>query len=585
MTNAQMKKKGYHIENCGKEIFSARITIVAALFIFLAVLICCKLFYLQILNNGYFQKIVNSQRDSSNKIEPSRGLIFVKDKSEASVAIADNKKMYLLFAIPARIENATATAEKIESVLKFNDDEKKKIISQLNKYNDPYEPIRHYVLEDEKNKILDFKIDGLDFFPETKRYYPEKNIFSHITGFVGFVENSQVGSYGLEEAFEKYLRGFEGEISLEKDPGGRPITVGDFDIKSAVNGSDLYLTIDRQVQYKSCFVLSDTIKKFGAEGGVVIVQDPNTGAILALCDSPDFDPNNYGQVENSSYYTNQAVSSLYEPGSIFKAITMAGALDSGGVLPETTYEDKGVLNFGKDNVKNAADKVYGNMNMMNVLEYSINTGAVFAAESIGLEKFKEYVKKFGFGEKTEIEMPSEAKGDILALNKKSPIYLATASFGQGISATPIQMINAFSAIANGGILYKPYIVEKIIDSDGKTEIYKSKQIRRVISEKTANVLKAMLVSVIDNGHGKPAGVSGYFVGGKTGTAQIPSPNGGYLNSFNHSFVGFAPAISTRFVVFVKITNPKMRFAESTAAPAFAEIMNFLLNYYQVPTER
>jgi cell division protein FtsI/penicillin-binding protein 2 len=243
------------------------------------------------------------------------------------------------------------------------------------------------------------------------------------------------------------------------------------------------------------------------------------------------------------------------------------------------------LVFGKDTVKNAADKTYGISSMTKVLENSINTGAVFAAEHAGRENMKKYLENFGFGAKTGIEFKSEAKGSINSFTKTSPIYLATASFGQGLAVTPIQILNAFSAIINGGNLYQPFVVKKIISAEGQKNEIQPKIVRRVISERTANVLKAMLVSVIENGHGKPAAVKGYYVGGKTGTAEIPSPSGGYLNAFNHSFVGFAPAGSPRFTVFVKITNPKMRFAESTAAPAFAEIMKFLLNYYQVPTER
>lgn len=563
----------------------ARLTMVAALFFLTALLIGGRLFYLQILKHSFYEAEAMKQHGEAELVEAKRGLIYSLDKNSKDFAIADNRELYLLFAVPCEIEDATTTINKLAPILGLNPEEKLKIWLQLKKENDPYEPLRHYLREEEKKKIEELKIAGLNFLPEVKRFYPDNNIFSHLTGFVGFKGEELAGRYGLEEFFEKELKGVPGEIIWEKDPAGRPIGSGDFNLQPAEDGADIYLNIDRQIQFKTCGILAEAVEKSKAEGGIAIVQNPNNGAILALCNEPNFDPNNYSQVESASVYTNQAVVSLYEPGSIFKAITMAAALDTGAVGPDTSYEDTGLLVFGKDKVTNAGNKIYGRQTMTNVLEISINTGAVFAAQKTGRSSFKKYVKDFGFGSTTRIELPGEGKGDITSLDKKGDIYLATNSFGQGLSVTPIQMISAFSAIVNGGTLWKPWLVNKAVDFKGQTEEYKSEKVRQVISEQTANILKAMLVSVVENGHAKTARVKGYFVGGKTGTAQIPAPTGGYLNAYNHSFVGFAPAVNTRFVVFIKITNPQALYAESTAAPAFAEIMGFLLNYYQVPTER
>jgi cell division protein FtsI/penicillin-binding protein 2 len=563
----------------------ARLTMVAALFFLMALLIGSRLFYLQVLKHSFYEAEARKQHGEAELVEAKRGLIYSLDRNNKDFAIADNRELYLLFAVPCEIKDATTTINKLSSILELNPEEKLKIWLQLKKENDPYEPLRHYLKEEEKKKIEELKIAGLNFLPEVKRFYPDNNIFSHITGFVGFKGEELAGRYGLEEFFEKELKGALGEIIWEKDPAGRLIGSGEFNLQPAQDGTDIYLNIDRQIQFKTCGILAEAVAKSKAEGGVAIVQDPNNGAILALCNEPNFDPNNYGQVENIGVYTNQAVVSLYEPGSIFKAITMAAALESGVVGPETTYEDKGVLFFDKDKVTNAGNKVYGWQTMTQVLENSINTGAVFAAQKTGRSNFKKYVKDFGFGSVTGIELPGEAKGDVAALDKKGDIYLATNSFGQGLAVTPIQMISAFSAIANGGTLWKPWLIKKTVNFEGQTEEDKGEKVRRVISEQTANILKAMLVSVVENGHAKVAQVKGYFVGGKTGTAQIPAPSGGYLNAYNHSFVGFAPAINSRFVVLVKITNPQALYAESTAAPAFAEIMGFLLNYYQIATER
>lgn len=564
---------------------TARIKFIAVLFLVLAAVFLSRLFYLQVFKHGLYKTMAIAQHENTQKLLPARGMIYAVDKDGREFCIADNQDLYLLFAVPVEIDNATLTVEKIVSVLNMEEQEKVKVLNQLKKNNDPYEPLKHYLNEEEKNKLKDLNIVGLGFSKETKRYYPEGDVFAHLNGFVGFSEDKAMGQYGLEEFFETELRGKNGMLKSETDPAGHLIAVGEYDVVPAEGGSSLYLNIDPVVQLKACETLKKAVKNYEAQGGVVIIQNPNDGAILALCVEPSFDPNNYGQVENVNFFINQAISSLYEPGSIFKPITMAVALDTQSVEPDTTYEDKGILVYGKDKITNAMDKKYGVVNMTQVLENSINTGAVFAAVATGRENMKKYISDFGFGAHLGIDLPREAKGDVNSLDKKSDIYLATASFGQGIAVTPLQMINAFSAIANGGILYKPWVVKKIVKVDGEVEEFTAQQIRRVISSKSANVLKAMLVSVVKNGHSGVAKIPGYFVAGKTGTAQIPAKNGGYLNAYNHSFVGFAPATKPRFTLFVKITNPaKGAFAESTAGPVFAEIMKYLLNYYQVPTD-
>ncbi len=564
---------------------TARIKFIAVLFLVLAAVFLARLFYLQVFKHNVYKKLATAQHENTQKLLPARGMIYATDKDGRDFCIADNQDLYLLFAVPVEIENASETVDKIITVLSLEQKEKDKILAQLKKNNDPYEPLKHYLNEEEKDKLKDLNITGLGFSRETKRYYPEGDVFAHLNGFVGFSEDKTVGQYGLEEYFESELKGKNGILKSETDPAGRLIAVGEYDMTPAEDGANLYLNIDLAMQFKACETLKKAVKNYEAQGGVVIIQNPNDGAILALCVEPSFDPNNYGQVKNVNFFINQAVSSLYEPGSIFKPITMAAALDTLSVEPDTTYEDKGFLIYGKDKITNAMDKKYGVVNMTQVLENSINTGAVFVAIAAGRENMKKYVSDFGFGTHLGIDLPREAKGDISSLDRKSEIYLATASFGQGVAVTPLQMVNAFSAIANGGMLYKPWVVKKIVKVNGEIEEFKAQQIRRVISSKSANVLRAMLVSVVKNSHSGVAKIPGYFVAGKTGTAQIPAKSGGYLNAYNHSFVGFAPATKPRFTLFVKITNPaKGAFAESTAGPVFAEVMRYLLNYYQVPTD-
>jgi cell division protein FtsI/penicillin-binding protein 2 len=427
---------------------------------------------------------------------------------------------------------------------------------------------------------------------ENYRFYPEGNIGSHIIGFVGHNGDEQVGQYGLEGFFNEELKGKHGSVRAERSVTGDLIIINDREYRKPVDGSDLVLTINRSLQFHICRKLAEASQQYAADKGSVIVMDPNTGAIMAMCSWPDYDPNNYRDVADIKVYNNPAIFDQYEPGSTFKVITMAASLDQGKVLPSTTYEDKGFLMIEgwPKPIKNSDYETrggYGRSNMINVLEYSLNTGAIFAMQRIGPATFGEYLEKFGFGEKTGIEMQAEGVTTIKNLKAKNirPIEAATASFGQGITVTPLQLVTAFGAIANGGILMKPYLVKEIVYSDGTRHLTQPKEIRRVVSERAAMLLSGMMVNVIENGHAKLAGVQGYYVAGKTGTAQVPEA-GGYGDKTIHNFVGFSPVEEPKFVMLVRFDNAKnVKYAASSAAPLFGELAEFILNYYKVPKER
>jgi cell division protein FtsI/penicillin-binding protein 2 len=435
----------------------------------------------------------------------------------------------------------------------------------------------------------EFKIDGISFNESSFRFYPEENIGSNILGFVGYVGDKQQGRYGLEEFFDEELAGAAGSIKVERDAKGDPIIINDREYNKAEDGSDLILTINRSIQFTACQKLNEAVARHGADGGSVIILEPSTGAVLAMCSSPDYDGNNYKDVKDIKDFTNPAIFSQYEPGSIFKVITMAMALDQRKVTPQTTYEDTGQVIIAKYKIENSDHKANGVQTMTEVLEKSLNTGAIFAMRSIGPDLFSEYVKKFGFGEKTGIELEGESKGDIKNLTKKpvGELYAATASFGQGMAVTPIQMVSAFLALANKGIMMKPYIVKEIVKPDGTKIKTESKIIGRAVSEKAAAILSGMMVNVVENGHGKKAGVKGYYVAGKTGTAQVPAKSGGYqAGAHIGSFAGFAPADDPKFVMLVRIDQPRdVEWAESSAAPLFGELAEYMLNYWQVPKQR
>ncbi len=492
----------------------------------------------------------------------------------------------------------------------------------LNKIDDQYEPIEKKLTEEKlkefylymlnrsditindldnkdqkiyvKSDNSELKLPGFGYTMNSFRLYPEKNIGAHILGFSSYEDDQeQHGKYGLEGFFDDDLFGKYGSVRSERGAGGLMI-VNDRQAMAKVDGKDLILTIDRSAQFTACQALNEAVAKHGAEGGSVIIIDPKTGAILAMCSAPDFDPNNYRLVKDISVYNNPAIFDQYEPGSVFKAVTMAAALDQKKVTPETKYEDKGQIMIPgwPKPIKNSDFETHGGhgiTSMVTVLQESLNTGAIFAMEQIGVKKFSDYVEAFGFGEKTGIELEGESAGNISSISggKVKEVSAATASFGQGITVTPLQMVMAYAAIANGGKLLKPYIVKEIINQDGQRTITTPASPRRVISEQTASLLTGMLINVVEQGHSKALKTPGYYIAGKTGTAQVASSvSKGYSGAYNHTFIGYAPANNPQFVILTKINNPKdARFAESTAVPLARDITRFLLNHWEIKKDR
>ncbi|MDP3245266.1 MAG: penicillin-binding protein 2 [bacterium] len=551
------------------------------------IVLIIRLFTLQIIDHDYYSAEASGQRDIFAKIFPERGDILLQDKNSQLYPLATNEDRFLVFADTRFVENKEKTAEILAELLEIDI---ASVEERLNKADDPFEPIKHDVLEIKMEEIKQANLPGINFTKESKRFYPLANISSHLSGFVGEDETGKLmGRYGVEGSFDDDLRGKEGFLKGEKDVAGRYIPTGIEAMENAQDGRDIILTIDRNIQYMACEKLDEAVVKHGADGGSVIIMDPKTGRILAMCGAPDFDPNNFGKVKNSVVFNNPAIFNQYEPGSVFKVITMAAALDSGTVSPETTYEDIGKAQIGPHTITNSDNQAHGTQTMTQVLEKSLNTGAIFAAKKTGLEKFKDYVKRFGFGEQVKIDLETEAKGDLRSLDQKGDIYLATASFGQGISVTPLQLIKAIGAIANGGKMMRPYVIDEKREKDGRVIFENSPQpVNQIVSSKTAALLSGMMTQVVENGHGKRAGVPGFFVAGKTGTAQIPSKDGlGYeANTTIGSFVGFAPVDNPRFVMVVRIDRPRdVQFAESSAAPLFGDIAQFLLQYLEVKPSR
>jgi len=562
-----------------------RIHMLVVFFLLLILLIAWRLFRLQVLEGDFFRSVASDQRVLQKELIAERGNIYTRfgRGTDELQPLAINEPRAQVFAVPNEIDNPTIVTEALAEVIEID---KEVILGRLEKVNDLYEPIAHKVSLEQSDRLNSLGLSGIYTSPESMRVYSLGSIFGGITGFVGNVESKEVGQYGVEQAEQEVLAGKAGFIVSERDPRGYLISLADRTFIPAKHGADIILTIDPNIQSTACRLLDEAVKRYDAVSGSIVIMNPKTGEIGALCVNPSFDPNNYSKVEDINIYRNQVISGAYESGSIFKVITMAAALDAKAVKPNTSYVDEGEVEFKDFTIRNAEGKVYGEQNMSQVLEKSINTGVVFAALETGRKTFRKYVKDFGFGKKTGIEMPTESAGDISSLDKKGEIFLATASYGQGITVTPIQMVQALGVIANNGIMVKPHIISEIIYKDDKKKVVGVQELGQIIKPQTATTLSAMLVGVVEDGYGDRARVPGYYVAGKTGTAQVAGKTGGYSNNTIHSFVGFAPISDPRFVMLVKLDQPqKGRFAASTVAPVFREMSNFLLQYYQVIPER
>ena len=505
-----------------------------------------QLYNLQILKRDFYFNKAEALSALQEELLLSRGQILFTDRHGNKIPAAHNKSYPVIYAVPAEIKNPVATAAKLSPALSLSE---KELENNLDNPKSQFRALVEKASPETINAISTLKLAGIHVYSKDYRYYPFEKLAAHLLGFVGFSEKDSkpTGLYGLEKLYNKSLS----------------------------ENQTLRLTIDRNIQNQAESILKRLIDDNNATGGTVIVMEPSSGKILALANLPDFNPNSYSESELSSFI-NPAIQSIYEPGSVFKPITMAAGIDSGAITPETTFFDSGQVVLNGKKITNWNKKVYGRVTMTNVIEHSINTGSIFAAQKTGREKFIKYVKKFGFSEPTKIDLPDEVAGSIKNLERKNSaeVDFATASFGQGTAVTPMQMINALNVFANSGTLLRPYL-------NASSAPY---EIRRVVSEETAKKVTAMMESAVNK-----AGVASlpqYRLAGKTGTAQIADhKHGGYLEEFVHTFIGFGPVSNPRFIALIKIDRPSVELAGQTVVPAFRELARFVLSYYNVPPDK
>lgn len=569
-------------------VIHARVKILLWMLAFLGVAVVVRLIQLQVVDHATYAVLASDQHDLESKLLPTRGRIFVRDRADGKLyPLATNRESWTVFAVPKSMKDAVVVAHELSAALGIPDVD---LVAKLTRDpEDAYEVIAKDVPPATVDLLKEKALEGVGFLQTNARLYPERGESGQLIGFLGPDDkNGMMGKYGIEGGFNDLLAGTPGSLSSEKDASGHRLIIGDSHVQQAVNGSDVVLTIDRTIQYEACNRIKETVEAHQADSGTILIGDPDTGAILAMCSYPDFEPSEYNKVADLSVLNNPAVFTAYEPGSVFKTVTYAAGINQGKISPNTTYEDKGSETIDDYTVKNSDGLAHGIQTMTQALDFSLNTAAIFVQRQIGKNTFQSYVDSFGFGKQTGIELSPEGRGNVSSLAKKGQIFAATASYGQGITVTPVQLLAAYGAIANGGTLMRPYIVSEIIHPDGSTEKTKPQQVGHPVDGRTSRLISGMLVSVVENGHGKAAGVPGYWVAGKTGTAQVPKKDGlGYEKDVTiGSFAGYAPASDPKFVMLVKIDHPRdVTWAESSAAPLFGTMAKFLLTYLHVPPER
>jgi len=552
-----------------------RLIFLSAIFFAFSLILVGRIIYWQVVRRQELLELAELEHYQTKVILPQRGAILDRTGS----LLATNVFQYEIFATPRDVLDPRWTAEQLAPLLERPPESLWALLDRKDLSVTLAKGIPLNVGEEIASQVL----PGVGAIPLPQRTYPERELACHLLGFVGAEGD---GFYGLEEYYDDILQGQPGSRGGEEDPSGLKMIAGYGSYVPAQEGPALVLTLDRTIQGLAEEKLEKAIEECGAEGGTIIVMDPWTGAILAMASYPRYDPNRFYEL-SEELFVNPAISEVYEPGSAFKPVTIAAALDTGEVTPETTYYDTGSILVGGQVIANWDWRARGETTITGILSYSLNVGAATMSTKIGAEKFYRYVRRFGFGEPTGVDLAGEVAGIV-----KTPgdaewheSDLGTNSFGQGISVTPLQLINAMAAIANGGLLMKPYLVQKIVRGDGTVTEIQPVVRRRVTSEETAKTLSQMLMEGVEEGVARYAKVEGYSIAAKTGTAQIPIP-GGYDPTWTMAtVVGWAPADDPRFVILVKIDKPKTSpWAEAVAVPVFKELAEGLFDYLGIPPD-
>lgn len=542
----------------------------------IALFVGILIFFIIDVRLGYVQFFLGDMLTDRAKGSWSRNVPFAPQRGEIidrnGVALATNISAPTVYVVPRQVRDPAKTAEKLASVLNMS---KEKAYRDITVQKSMVTIKEGKKISHEKAKeIRALGLEGVYIGEDSKRYYPFGNYLSHVLGFAG-VDNQ--GLMGLELYYDKELSGEKGAVKFYANAKGQRMKNMADDYQPPMNGLDLKLTIDTKIQTIVEREMEIAEAKFHPDGMIAIAMNPNNGEILAMSSRPNFDPANFRNVPQEVYNRNLPVWSTYEPGSTFKIITLAAALQEGKVdLDNEHFHDPGFVEVGGARLKCWKRGGHGDETFLQVVQNSCNPGFVALGERLGKDTLFKYIKDFGFGQKTGIDLQGEGTGILFNLNRVGPVELATTAFGQGVSVTPIQQVAAVAAAVNGGILYKPYIAKELIDPVTKEVVMRNTPVekRRVISEETSKKIRYALESVVAQGSGGKAFVDSYRIGGKTGTAQ-KAAGGRYLeNNYILSFIGFAPADDPQLVVYVAVDNPKgtIQFGSQVSAPIVGNIM-------------
>ncbi|MBI5237179.1 MAG: PASTA domain-containing protein [Deltaproteobacteria bacterium] len=568
-----MKRKGAKRAKNPK----VRVYVVIGFFFLLFAAVFARAFELQVLKSRSLKQMAARQHRKTLNIQSKRGDIYDRNQKEMAVSIEVDS----VFAQPSKIDSPRATAKFLAPILS---EDRIELERKLKSANNFVWLKRQVDLKDGQRKAI-AGIDGIGVMKESRRYYPNKALASNIIGFTGLDSS---GLEGVEARYDSMLRGAPAKYVGDKDAMGRMLVFEDFRKTVSVQGMEVALTIDKTIQYVAEKALKKAVDDSGAKGGMALVMNPMTGEMLAMASYPTFDPNDFGAA-NPKQWRNRAMADAFEPGSVMKLFLISAALEENAIRTTDNF-------FCENGSYHVADRVfhdhekYGWLTVPQIIKYSSNICSAKIGERLGKAQVHRYLKAFGFGSRTGVDLPGEASGSLRNVNSWSGVTLETVSFGQGISVTGLQLVTALSAVANGGFLMKPYVVKSIKDPNGKvvSETYPV-IVKRIVSEETAKKMTNMLIGVTQTGGtGVKAAMDDFEVAGKTGTAQKPDPKkGGYLEgAFTASFFGFVPARSPRLSILVAIDEPKKdHYGGTVAGPAFKEIAEKSLSYMGVFKER
>ena len=548
--------------------YKCRITIIFIVVFLLFVLIIGRIFFIQVIDYKKLNNLANDLWSRNLPIGADRGLITDRN----GVVLAENITTTSLVVVPNQIKDKETTARKLSEILNTNYED---MLAHLTKKTsiERIHPEGRKLSFDIADKINSLNLDGVYLLKESKRNYPYKNLLSHVLGYVG-IDNQ--GLSGIELQYDNYLKGEDGSIKYYSDGFGKKLEKATV-YNSPQSGMNVALTIDINIQEAIENELDNVVTKYNPEQALIVVANPKTGEIYGMASRPNFNPNEYTKYNLETINRNLPIFNTYEPGSTFKVITLASSIQEKTInLFEDKYYDSGSINVSGSRIKCWKHGGHGSQTFLQVVENSCNPGFVIMGEKLGKERLMDYIKKFGFGEKTGIDLSGEENGILFDIDKMGPVETATTAFGQGVSVTPIQQVMGVSAAINGGNLYTPYLVSSISNANTLDTVLvnKPKLKRNIISEESSKMVRYALESVVAKGTGRNAYLNGYRVGGKTGTAQKVK-DGRYMDgNYILSFIGFMPANDPEVVVYVAVDNPKgvVQYGGTVAAPIAKRVL-------------